>query len=241
MSDFRGTYAIAGVGQTAYGELPGRSSYSLNLEAIKAATDDAGLTLGDIDGVFCKYPTSKFESIFAAKIAQQLGIYPKVIATLDQAGASNISLIAYAAMAIEAGMCEVAVCSYGDNPATKSRAAYGRPRGEGAPFGMFGTPSGYALIAQRHMYEYGTTSQQLGAIAVAARTHAALNPHAQFRRAITLADHQNSRMLADPLHLLDACPITDGGAAVIITSAARARSLRSQPVVIRQKCNTERT
>lgn len=225
-------YAIVGVGNTEYGKLPGRSSYSLNIEAIKKALDDAGLNVRDVDGILCKYPTSNFESIYAAKLAQQLGIYPKVMATIDQAGASNISLINYAMMAIETGQCETVVCSYGDNPLTRSRATYDRPRGEGAPFGMFGTPSGYAMVAQRHMYEYGTTSEQLAAIAVSNRKNAMKNPNAFFRKEMTIADHQASKMVADPLHLFDCCPLTDGGAAVVVTSAERAKSLRKKPIYI---------
>ncbi|HEY8449599.1 MAG TPA: hypothetical protein VIL95_03885, partial [Bacillota bacterium] len=123
----RDRYAIVGVGNTRYGKLPGRSSYSLNLEAIRNALDDAGLTPQDVDGVLTKYPTSQFEGLYAHRIAQRLGIYPKVAATIDQAGASNIGLIIYAVLAIEAGMCEVVVCSYGDNPLTGSRASYHRP------------------------------------------------------------------------------------------------------------------
>jgi acetyl-CoA acetyltransferase len=232
MSLLRDKYAIVGVGNTEYGKLPGRSSYSLNIEAIKNALDDAGLSVKDVDGVLCKYPSSNFENLYSAKIAQQLGIYPKLIATIDQAGASNISLITYAAMAIEAGMCEVVVCSYGDNPLTRTKSHYSKPRGEQGPFGLFGTPASYAMITQRHMYEYGTTSEQLGAIAVACRKHASLNPNAFFQKPMTIEDHQNSRMLADPLRLFDCCPITDGGAAVIVTSAERAKSLRRKPVYI---------
>lgn len=232
LKELRGKYAIVGVGNTKYGKVPGRSSYSLNLEAIKNALDDAGLTPKDVDGVLTKYPTSRFENIYAARIAQRLGIVPKVAATIDQAGASNIGLIMYAVWAIESGMCNVVVCSYGDNPLTGSRATYHRPRNDGAPFGMYGTPAGYAMIAQRHMHEYGTTSEQLGAIAVACRRHGALNPNAHFQQEITIEDHQNSRMVAHPLRLFDCCPISDGGAAVVVTSMERARSLKKKPVRI---------
>lgn len=232
MSNVSGKYAIAGIGNTAYGKLPGRSSYSLNIEAIKNALDDCGLKVADVDGLLCKYPTSNFESIYAAKIAQQLGIYPKVLATIDQAGASNIGMIHYAISAIEAGMCETVVCSYGDNPLTRSRAAYAKPRGEGAPYGLFGTPSAYAMITQRHMFEYGTTSEQLAAIAVSNRKNAMKNPNAMFKKEMTIEDHQNSPIVADPLRLFDICPITDGGAAVVVTSADRAKDLRKKPIYI---------
>ena len=100
------------------------------------------------------------------------------------------------------------------------------------PFGMIGAPESYALAARRHMYEYGTTSEQFGAIAVACRKHAALNPNAMFRTPITLAEHQASRFIAEPFRLLDCCPVTDGAAALIITSAERARDLAQKPVYI---------
>src|SRR2546423_1583393 len=108
------------------------------------------------------------------------------------------------------------------------------------PFGMAGAPIGYALMAQRHMYEYGTTSEQFGAIAVACRKHASLNPNAAYRTPITIEDHQDSRMIADPFRLLDCCPSTVAAGAVIITSAERARDLPNKPVYILGlgHCNT---
>jgi len=232
LNNFTDKYAIVGVGNTEYGKLYGRSSYSLNIEAIMNALDDCGLSVKDVDGLLCKYPTSNFESIYPAKLAQQLGIYPKVLATIDQAGASNISLIHYAMMAIESGMCETVVCSYGDNPLTRSSNSYMRPRGDGAPFGMFGTHPGYGFITQRHMYEYGTTSEQLASISVSNRKNAMKNPNAYFKKEITIEDHQNSPLIADPLHLFDICPITDGGAAIVVTTAERAKSLKQKPIYV---------
>jgi acetyl-CoA acetyltransferase len=165
-------------------------------------------------------------------VAEAIGVVPKVTATLDQAGASNIGLVAYAIMCIELGMCSTAVISYGDNPRTGSRAVYSRPRGEDAAYGLFGAPSAYALIARRHMEQFGTTSDQLGEVAVACRTHASLNPHAQFRDPISLEDYHASRYIAEPFHLLDCCPVSDGGAAIIVTSADRARDLRQPPAYV---------
>jgi acetyl-CoA acetyltransferase len=124
------------------------------------------------------------------------------------------------------------VVSYGDNPLTGNRATYARPRGEDAAYGFFGAPAGYAMLAQRHMQEFGTTSLQLGEVAVACRKHASMNPNAQFQTPISLEDHQNSRYVAEPLHLLDCCPVSDGGAAVIVTSVERARDLKQKPVQI---------
>jgi len=228
----RGKYAIVGVGNTRYGKLPGVSALAHNVEAIARAIEDAGVKKDEIDAVLTKAPTSNFQMLWSARVAQAIGIQPKVTATLDQAGASNIGLIAYAIMCMELGQCTMAVISYGDNPLTGSRAFYNRPRGEDAAYGFFGAPAGYAMIARRHMEEFGTTSQQLGEVAIACRYHASLNPNAQFQTPITMEDHENSRYVAEPLHLLDCCPVSDGGAAIIVTSAERARDLRKPPAHI---------
>jgi len=215
------------------GRVPGITSYGFNLEAIKYAIEDAGLDKGEVDGILTKAPTSGFIMLYSAKISQLLGISPKVTLTIDAAGATNAMMVQYAMMAIDTGLCNTVVCSYGDNPLSGPAGTYARGRGSDAAYGMFGAPSGYALVAQRHMQEYGTTSRQLGAIAVACRKHACLNPDAQmFGRPMTIDDHQNSRFVVEPLRLFDCCLVSDGGAAVVVTSAERARNLRKQPVYI---------
>jgi acetyl-CoA acetyltransferase len=236
--DIRDKYSIAGVGNTAYGKLPGRSAVNLSVEAIRNAIDDCGIDKNEIDAVLTKYPTSNFQSLFSTKVSQALGIYPKVTATIDQAGASNIGLIAYAAMCIEAGLCNAAVVSYGDNPLTGNRAAYGRRPdgpsygGDEAVAGMSGAPCGYALIAQRYRYEYGLKDEQLGTVATTFRHNATLNSNAQYNEPMTMDDYLNARWVAEPFRLYDCCPVTDGAAAVIVTSIERARSLKKRPVRI---------
>ncbi len=220
----RGRYVIAGIGQTAFGSLPGRSTISLNVEAARNALDDAGLEPGAVDAVLVKYPTSGFESLYGGKLAEALGIQPRVGGVLDQAGASNISMIGYAAMAIEHGQCDVALVCFADNPKTGSRAAYARPRGEDAVFGWFGTPPGYAMLAHRHMGEHGTTRRQLGAVAVACRRHGAANERAQLRRPLTLDGYLAGRPLVSPFTRDDCALVSDGGAAVVVMSAERART-----------------
>ena len=135
-------------------------------------------------------------------------------------------------MAIDAGLITTAVCCYGDNPLSGNPGTYGRPVGTDAAYGMIGAPGGYAMIAQRHMTEFGTTSEQLGAVAVSTRGWASKNPNAHKRDPLTLEDHQASRYVTWPLHLLDCCLVSDGGAAVVVTSADRARHLRKPPVYI---------
>ena len=220
------------MGKTEYGKVPGVSALSHAVEACRLAIEDAGIDKADVDAVLTKAPTANFQMLWSTKVAQALGIVPRATATLDAAGASNINLIAYACMLIETGQATAAVISYGDNPATGSRAAYTRLHGDDQAYGLFGAPSNYAMVARRHMHEFGTTHDQLGAVAVNARRNAARNPNAQFRDPITLEDYHNSRWLAEPFHLLDSCPVSDGGAAVVVTSAERARDLKQRQALI---------
>lgn len=229
----RGKVVIAGIGHTAYGKLPGRSTTSLNVEASRKAVADAGVEKDMIDGVFVKYPTSEFRSIYGQTVAEALGLQPRIGGVWDQGGATNISMISFAAMAIEHGQCEVALVTIADNPRTGTRQAYERGWGDDAVYGWFGTPAGYAMIARRHMEEFGTRQEDLGAVAVACRQHAANNPHAQLQKPLTLEDYAVSRPIVDPFRRDDCCLISDGGAAVVLMSADRARELRvPQPVPI---------
>jgi acetyl-CoA acetyltransferase len=232
MKNLKQKYCIVGVGNTAYGKNPGISQIAHNVLAIRSALEDAGLTTQDLDGVLTKAPTSTFPMLWGPKIAEALRIQPKVTATLDQAGASNIGLIQYAISAIELGQAEVIAISYGDNPRTGTRASYARPRGDDALAGLFGAPSSYAMVAKRHMHEYGTTNEQLANVAIAHRTHASMNPGAQFQELFTVDDYMSSRWVAEPFRLLDCCPVSDGGAAYIITTEEKAKELKKLPVYI---------
>ena len=230
-----GKVVIAGIGHTAFGKLPGRGTVSLNVEAIRKALADAGIEKRQVDGLLVKAPTSKFEMMYAQKLAEALGMQPRIGGVYDHGGASNISMISYATMAIEAGQCEVAVVSLADNPATGTRAAYEKSYGDdgSALFGWFSTPAGYAMVAQRHMAQYGTTSDQLGAIAVACRKHGAANPHAQLRRPLTLEQYRESRLIVEPLRRDDCCLVSDGAAAVVLMSARKAAELKmAHPVPV---------
>lgn len=224
---------IAGVGHTAFGKLEGRSTISLNVEAARKALDDAGIEKARIDGLFVKAPTSKFEMMYAQKLAEALGLAPRIGGVWDHGGASNISMISYAAMAIEAGQCEVALVCLADNPATGSRHAYEKSWGDDDVFGWFGTPSGYAMIAQRHMAQFGTTRDQLGAVVRACRRHGAANPNAQLRKPLSPDQYRQSRLIVAPLTRDDCCLVSDGGAAVVVMSADHARQLQvKKPVPI---------
>ena len=219
-----GKVVIAGVGHTAFGKHPGRSTVALNVEAVRKALADAGVDKREVDALFVKAPTSKFEMMYAQKLAEALGIQPRIGGVYDHGGATNISMISYAAMAIEAGQCELALVCLADNPATGTRQAYEKSYGDGDShvYGWFGTPAGYAMLAQRHMGQYGTTSDQLGAVAVACRRHGAANPHAQLRKSLTLEQYRQSRLIVEPLRRDDCCLVSDGAACVVVMSAERA-------------------
>ncbi len=228
-----GKVVIAGIGHTAFGKHPGRGTVSLNVEAIRNALADAGVDKRQVDGLMVKAPTSKFEMMYAQKLAEALGMQPRIGGVYDHGGASNISMISYATMAIEAGQCEIAIVSLADNPATGTRQAYEKSYGDDGSglYGWFGTPAGYAMIAQRHMAQYGTTSDQLGAIAVACRRHGAANPHAQLRKPLTLEQYRESRLIVEPLRRDDCCLVSDGAAAVVLMSAKKASELKvAKPV-----------
>ena len=216
---------IAGIGHTSYGAHEGRSTVSLNVEAIRKALADANVEKDAVDALFLKFPTSQFEFTYGQKVAEAIGLQPRVGGVWDQAGAANIGMISFAALAIEAGQCEIAVVSFADNPKTGSRRAFAKSMGPDDVFGWFGPAAGYAMIARRHMGEWGTTADQLGAVAVNARHNALANPNAQLRKPLTLDEHRASKMIAAPLRRDDCCLVSDGGAAVVVMSAARAKAL----------------
>jgi acetyl-CoA acetyltransferase len=221
----RGKTVIAGIGHTAFGKLPGRSTVSLNIEACRNAVADAGLAPDDVDALLVKVPTSKVEMMYGQKLAEAMGLEPRIGGVWDQGGASNISMIAMAAMAIEAGQCEVALVTLADNPRTGTRQAYEKGWGDDAVFGWFSVVASYAMIARRHMHDHGTTPEQLARIAIACRAHGNANPDAQLRNPLTMDEYFASPWVVEPLRRADCCLISDGAAAVVVMSAKRAEEL----------------
>ena len=225
--------AIVGVAETEIGKLPGRSAIQLQAEAAVAAVADAGLGKDDIDAVFSFSGYSQAMMLHAARVAEYLGLRLELAVVTDVGGpGTHHAALLTAAAAIDAGMATVALCAYGENGISIRRSGRGRAPGTltggedfEAPYGQIAMITGYALFAQRHMHLYGTTSEQLGAVAVTSRHHASLNDNAHKRHPITLADHQASPMVSSPLRRLDCSLISDGGGAFVVTSVDRARAL----------------
>jgi acetyl-CoA acetyltransferase len=241
--ELSGAAAIAGLGITDVGKVYGRTTAEFATDAVLRAVADAGLQVGDIDGLLTSNGMTGGGSFM---LAETLGLRDlRLNVTLSAAGATASAAIQYGSMAVASGMCAAVVYVHADAPLTdpgvSSAAAYAgaasaRPpqglRGVARSNGLVGANPLYALAARRHMERFGTTTEQFGAIAVAQRAWAAGSPLATMRTPITIADHQASRWIAEPLRLLDCCLVSNGGVAFVITSAARARALRQPPVYV---------
>jgi acetyl-CoA acetyltransferase len=232
----RDAAAIVGVAQTPFSKHHAASELSLALAAIRDALDDAGLTPADVDGVV----KNALEDTEEHALARALGTGNlRFFAQIGYGGGATCGMVAHAAGAVAAGLANTVVCWR-----VRKRASGGRPWAQigtraagdaqfGAPYGLLRPADQVALLMRRHMAEYGSTSAQLGAIALACRAHATANPLALMRAPLTIADHQASRLVADPLRLLDCCLESDAAAALIVTSRARGRDCRRTPALIR--------
>jgi acetyl-CoA acetyltransferase len=233
---FKRTVAIAGVAESECGQGSNLTLLQHQALAAKRALDDAGLNKEEVDGVMAV----DFLGLPSLQVAEYLGIRPRFTDTTVTGGSAFETLVEHAALAISAGLSQVVLITYGSTLwSDRRRVTEGGgidPRMPAAQFetvyGDLSPISAYALAAQRHMHEYGTTGEQLAEVAVTARRWAALNPRALMREAITIDDVLRSPMISSPLHRLDCCVMTDGGGAVIVTSAERARDLRKKPVYV---------
>lgn len=228
----RASVAVVGVAESDLGQVaPDTAPLDLMAQGTFRALEECGLKLSDIDGVFCAATQVRMGPM---ALSEYLGIKPKVFDGTQIGGSSFMSHVAHAQAAIEHGLCEAALIAYGSTQRSVSRAA-ASPREVNpyeTPYRPFMPSSAYAMAASRHMHQYGTTREQLAEVAVAAREWALLNPKAWEKEPLTVEQVLNARMVSYPFTVRDCCLVLDGGGAMILTSAARAKSLKKKPVYV---------
>ncbi|MFQ5667926.1 MAG: thiolase family protein [Candidatus Binatia bacterium] len=250
--NLKGRAAIAGLGMTKQGKVYDYNHMGFAIEAVRLALADAGLDRSALDGVLLNPGLSWADrGMGAFQLQQALGLRNlKLSVTMHAGGATACAMIQQAVEAIDAGLCTTVACVFSDAPLRPPRpkppggtarsngggssaGAYGFARGLDAAYGQFGVNAMYAMVARRHMHLYGTTNEHLGAIAVAQRQWANKNPAAQFFDVpMSIADYHRSRWIVEPFHLFDCCLVSNGGLAVIVTAAERARDLKQPPVYV---------
>ena len=239
MVDLKHGAAIVGIHEHVTRYAPDKSELQIQGESVIKALEDAGLTKKDVEGLFTASSSIRNSGM---NLADYLNMYPKYVDNTTVGGGSFEFHLSHALTAIAAGRINCAVITYsslarsgGVSVGTGGVARFGHPRLDPAPdsfeelYGLT-TVGLYAMIAQRHMHLYGTTSEQLAEIAVAIRKHASMNPEAMFRDPITVDTVVNARVISSPLHLLDCCLISDGGGAVVVASPELARNCKQRPV-----------
>ena len=228
----RGSAAIVGVAESDLGAVAKEMSpIDLMAQGTQRALADCGLHLRDVDGLICATTQSRTSGL---ALSEYLGISPAYIDTTILGGSSFMFHVAHAQAALRLGLCKVAVITYGSTQRTVGRrhASVREYNPYETPFRPFLPATAYALAASRHMHQYGTTREQLAAVAVAAREWALLNPASWEKKPLTIDEVLSARMVSYPLTVRDCCLITDGGGAVIMTTAERARSLKQPPVYV---------
>jgi acetyl-CoA acetyltransferase len=226
------TACIVGVDESdEIGTLPGKSQLTLHLEAISNAVRDAGLKIGDVDGIFTAGQHAP------SLLGEALGVTPRYVDGTTVGGCSFIMMVGHAIAALHHHLCDVAVVSHGESGRSQVGVS---PRRDTsltgqfeAPFGFGGAPTYFGMITTRHMHEYGTTLEQWAQVAVSTRAWAGLNPKARNRDPITVADVLASRPVCYPFNLLNICLVTDAGGAVVLTRADRAKDCARKPIYVR--------
>lgn len=226
--------AIVGVAESDLGETPGKTVLQLQAQAAKAALEDAGIEKGQVDALFVAGNWTWAPNLM---LAEYLGIQPKYTDGTNIGGSSFEAHVGHAVAGIRAGLFDVALITYGSTQRSDRSRNRGYPMAPlttqyELPYGLPTPVGAYALAAMRHMHQYGTTSEQLAEIAVATRKWASMNEKAMMREPITIDDVLSSRWIAEPLHLLDCCLVTDGGGAVVVASARAAAGAKRPPVWI---------
>lgn len=235
--ELRGKVAIAGVGQAGLGQATGFSEMEILVQAAHRAVSDAGLTMQDIDGITT---ASVASTMWVMPVIEHLGIKPTFIDSTMIGGSSFVAHLMPAIHALESGQCNAVLVCYGSTQRTStlSRAVIGNmrkqmdPQPYESPYNPLNPLSSYALVAARHMHDYGTTRENLAEVAVAARKWAQLNPEAMMRDPLSIEDVLNSKMVSDPLTVRDCCLVTDGAGAFVLVRADRAKSLKQKPVYV---------
>lgn len=233
----RGKACIAGAYEHPTRKAPDKTVAQLHAECAQGALADAGLSLHDVDGYFC---AGDAPGLGALSMADYMGLQCRHVDSTDTGGSSYLLHVSHAAQAIAAGKCNVALITLAGRPRSESSSGT-QPRnwGQNVPDEPFELPYGvvtvnnYALVAARHMHDWGTTAEQLAWIKVAASHHAQHNPNAMLRDVVTVADVLASPMISDPLHRLDCCVVSDGGGALIVTRPEIAKSLKRPIVSVR--------
>ena len=233
----RGKACIAGAFEHPTRKAPDKTVPQLHAECARGALADAGLTLHDVDGYYC---AGDAPGLGALNMADYIGLSCRHVDSTDTGGSSDLVHVSHAAQAIAAGKCNVALITLAGRPRSESTSG-ATPRNWGPnvpdepfelPYGVF-TVNNYALVAARHMHDWGTTAEQLAWIKVAASTHAQYNPNAMLRQVVTVADVLASSVISDPLHRLDCCVVSDGGGALIVTRPEIAKTLKRPIVTVR--------
>jgi acetyl-CoA acetyltransferase len=228
----RGGAVIVGAAESDLGKVAEEMSpLDLMGQGTHRALADCGASLKDVDGLFCATAQARL-SVLA--LAEYLGLQPKYIDSTIVGGSSFEYHVAHAVAAIALGLCNIAVVAYGSTQRSIGRrqASMREINPYETPFRPFMPSSAYALAASRHMHQYGTTREQLAAVAVAAREWALLNPVAWEKKPLTIQEVLNARMVSYPFTVRDICLVTDGGGAIVITSAERARAFKKPPVYV---------
>lgn len=226
--------AIIGAAESDSGKIPHVNALELHVQAARRAIADAGIAKDDIDGLFTT--GGRYGMMPIVSLAEYMGIFPTYLEGTNTGGGAWELMVGHAAVALRAGLCKYALVVYGATPRNdpsegigQAFSAPGTPVAYDDPFGL-PLPARAALAASRHMHLHGTTSEQLAEVAVATRKNASRNPNALFREPITIEDVLNSRLIADPLHLLDCCVVTNGGGALVLTLEDRAVDAKKPPV-----------
>jgi acetyl-CoA acetyltransferase len=227
----RGAAAIIGTGLAGLGEAPGRTHLELLGEAVHKALADAGVGLHEVDGL---YSATAVNFAPALTVSEYLGIHPAVVDGTNIGGSSYLQHVISASMALQLGLCKVALICYGSNQRSASGhlTTMSDPPPYEAPFKPRMPVTAYALAASRHIHQFGTTVEQLAEVAVAARGWASLNPGAFMRDPLTIADVRAARMVCDPFTVRDCCLVTDGAGAIVMVAADRAKASPKKPVYV---------